>query len=66
MNTNGLTKTTKNVNIQYLRGLAIIAVVIIHSNMPDGLRVAIRPFVNYAVALSQPRILCKLFTKPPR
>lgn len=51
MSTNGLTKTTKNVNIQYLRGLAIIAVVIIHSNMPDGLRVAIRPFVNYAVAL---------------
>lgn len=51
MNTNVLTKTKKNENIQHLRGLAIIAVVLIHSNMSDGLRVAIRPFVNYAVAL---------------
>ena len=42
---------TKNENIQFLRGIAILAVVIIHSSMPDVLRVVIRPFVNYAVAL---------------
>lgn len=44
-------KHTKIANIQHLRGLAIIAVIIIHSNMLDLLRVTIRPFVNYAVAL---------------
>ena len=50
MNTPIVTKT-KNENIQFLRGIAILAVVIIHSSMPDRLRVVIRPFVNYAVAL---------------
>ncbi len=41
----------KNDSIQILRGLAIIAVVIIHS-YPDGIwGVFIRPFVNFAVAM---------------
>lgn len=41
----------KNYNIQILRGLAIIAVVVIHT-CPSGVwQVWCRPFVNYAVAL---------------
>ena len=41
----------KNNNIQIIRALAIIAVVMIHTS-PSGLgQVIIRPFVNYAVAV---------------
>ena len=41
----------KNLKVQVLRGLAIIAVVIIHSNIPNYTKVFIRPFINFAVAL---------------
>ncbi len=41
----------KNFKIQVLRGLAIFAVVIIHSYMSDVTRVILRPFINFAVAL---------------
>lgn len=37
--------------IQVLRGLAIIAVVIIHSNANGIISVIDRPFVNFAVAI---------------
>lgn len=41
----------KNLKIQVLRGIAIIAVVMIHT-CPDGLwQVFCRPFINFAVAL---------------
>ena len=41
----------KNQNIQALRGLSILAVVIIHTLYQDPLRIIVRPFVVYAVAL---------------
>lgn len=41
----------KNPRIQVLRGIAILAVVIIHLSIPSLPRVIIRPFINYAVAL---------------
>lgn len=44
-------KSHKNEYIQLLRGIAIIAVVMIHSTAPDFLRVFLRPFLNFAVAL---------------
>lgn len=46
-----VTPTNKNQHIQFLRGLAILAVVMIHSYIPDLPRVLIRPFINFAVAL---------------
>lgn len=41
----------KNQYIQFLRGIAILAVVLIHSNIPGLSRVLLRPFINFAVAL---------------
>lgn len=55
MKSNSVNKITSTANksrhIQFLRGLAILAVVLIHSNIPDLPRVLIRPFINFAVAL---------------
>ena len=41
----------KNQRIQILRGIAILAVVIIHSSIPLTVQLVVRPFLNFAVAL---------------
>ena len=41
----------KNQRIQVLRGVAILAVVVIHSSMAPVVQLFVRPFVNFAVAL---------------
>ena len=41
--------------IQFLRGIAIITVVVIH-NMPNGIvfQIYLRPFINFSVAIFSP------------
>lgn len=41
----------KSIHIQFLRGIAILAVVMIHSSVPGVYQVLLRPFINFAVAL---------------
>ena len=41
----------KNQRVQVLRGVAILAVVVIHSSMAPIAQLFVRPFVNFAVAL---------------
>lgn len=43
-------KQPKNIKVQYLRAIAIIAVVLIHTCPSGSLQVICRPFINFAVA----------------
>ena len=43
-------KQPKNIKVQYLRAIAIMAVVLIHTCPSGSLQVICRPFINFAVA----------------